>query len=98
MGRDLYYRLSVFTIHLPPLRERGDDPPMLVRHYVRRFNRELGGEVREVTPEAMELAAPLSLAGEYPRAAECAQAGAVACDRAGTHRGIPAGACVRPHR
>jgi DNA-binding NtrC family response regulator len=52
---DLYYRLSVFTIHLPALCERGDDLPMLVRHYVRRFNRELGREVREVTPEAMEL-------------------------------------------
>ncbi len=52
---DLYYRLSVFTIHLPPLRERGDDLPMLVRHYVRRFNRELGRQVRDVTPEVMDL-------------------------------------------
>jgi DNA-binding NtrC family response regulator len=52
---DLYYRLSVFTIHLPPLCERGDDLPMLVHHYVRRFNRELGREVRSVTPEAMDL-------------------------------------------
>jgi len=51
---DLYYRLSVFTIHLPPLRHRGDDLPMLVHHYVRRFNRELGRDVREVTPEVME--------------------------------------------
>jgi two-component system nitrogen regulation response regulator GlnG len=50
---DLYYRLGVFTIHLPPLRERGDDLPLLVRHYVRRFSRELGREVREVAPEAM---------------------------------------------
>jgi two-component system nitrogen regulation response regulator GlnG len=51
---DLYYRLGVFTIHLPPLRERGDDLPLLVRHYVRRYARELGREVREVSPEAME--------------------------------------------
>jgi two-component system, NtrC family, response regulator AtoC len=51
---DLYYRLSVFTIHLPPLRERGDDLPLLVRHYLRRFSRELGREVSEIAPEALE--------------------------------------------
>ena len=51
---DLYYRLSVFTIALPPLRERGDDLVMLVRQYLRRFNRELGREVCEVAPEALE--------------------------------------------
>jgi two-component system nitrogen regulation response regulator GlnG len=50
---DLYYRLGVFAIHLPPLRQRGDDLPMLVRHYVRRFSRELGREVRDVAPEAL---------------------------------------------
>jgi two-component system nitrogen regulation response regulator GlnG len=51
---DLYYRLGVFAIHLPPLRERGDDLPMLVRHYLRRYSQELGREVRDVAPEAME--------------------------------------------
>ncbi len=50
---DLYYRLGVFTIHLPPLRERGDDLPMLVKHYVRRFSQQLGRDVRSVAPEAL---------------------------------------------
>jgi two-component system nitrogen regulation response regulator GlnG len=50
----LYYRLSVFSIHLPPLRERGEDLPQLVQHFLRRFNRELGREVQDVAPEALE--------------------------------------------
>ena len=51
---DLYYRLGVFTIHLPPLRERGEDLALLVQFYLRRDRRELGREVREVAPEALE--------------------------------------------
>src|SRR5262245_12054296 len=50
---DLYYRLGVFTIHLPPLRERGDDLSFLVHHYVRRFSREMGRQVQEVAPETL---------------------------------------------
>jgi two-component system nitrogen regulation response regulator GlnG len=52
--QDLYYRLSVFTITLPPLRERGDDLALLIRHYVHRFAREMGREVREVAPQTLE--------------------------------------------
>ena len=52
---DLYYRLSVFLIELPALRERGDDLKQLVNFYIRRFNRELGRDIREVEPAAMEL-------------------------------------------
>jgi DNA-binding NtrC family response regulator len=51
---DLYYRLGVFTIHLPPLRERGDDLSLLAQHFVRQYSRELGREVRHVAPEALE--------------------------------------------
>lgn len=51
---DLYYRLSGFAIHLPPLRERGHDLEMLVRHYLRQGSRELGREIKEIAPEALE--------------------------------------------
>jgi two-component system nitrogen regulation response regulator GlnG len=52
---DLYYRLNVFTIALPPLRERIDDIPLLVQHFLANFNRELGKEVTTIDPEAMAL-------------------------------------------
>jgi two-component system nitrogen regulation response regulator GlnG len=52
---DLFYRLKVFTIALPPLRERPDDVPLLVAHFIKVLNRGLGKQVRSVSPEAMHL-------------------------------------------
>ncbi len=52
---DLYYRLNVINIHLPPLRERGDDVMLLVPHFAARFGRELGVEPPQFTPRAMEV-------------------------------------------
>ena len=50
---DLFYRLNVFPVHVPPLRERRDDIPLLARHFLRRANHP-GGEKR-LAPEALEL-------------------------------------------
>ena len=50
---DLFYRLNVVPIHLPPLRERRDDIPLLVEHFVQDFGQIYGVEPKRVTPEAM---------------------------------------------
>src|ERR1022692_2823525 len=52
---DLYYRLNVFRIELPPLRERRDDIPMLVDHFVRKFSRDMNKKILRVNPRAMDL-------------------------------------------
>ena len=52
---DLYYRLNVLNIYLPPLRERREDIPLLIRRFVREFAREHDRSFRGVTPEAMRL-------------------------------------------
>ena len=53
--RDLYYRLNVFAIHLPPLRERGRDVIDIALHFVRHFNREFGKTMQGISPEAQQL-------------------------------------------
>jgi two-component system nitrogen regulation response regulator GlnG len=53
--KDLYFRLNVFTIRLPPLRERGDDVPLLIDHYLRRLSVGLGKPDTQMSPEALEL-------------------------------------------
>src|SRR5918998_2838651 len=52
---DLYYRINVVHLHLPPLRERREDIPDLVRHFLDAYNRRFGLAVRRVSPEAMRM-------------------------------------------
>ena len=52
---DLFYRLNVFHIELPPLRERRDDIPLLVNHFVRKFSLQMNKKINRVSPEAMDL-------------------------------------------
>lgn len=52
---DLFYRINVFPIEIPPLRERTEDIPALAFHFLRTFNEELGKDVTEISSAAMDL-------------------------------------------
>ncbi len=52
---DLFYRLNVVHIHLPPLRERPDDIPLLVAHFLQKYAQEVGRQRVEISPEALNL-------------------------------------------
>jgi formate hydrogenlyase transcriptional activator len=60
---DLYYRLNVFPIHIPALRERPEDVPLLVRYFVQKFSRRLNKSVAYVPADAMEALAGYSWPG-----------------------------------
>lgn len=59
---DLYYRLNVVTLKLPPLSRRREDIPLLVEHFIRHFNMKMQKEIIGVTPEAMDAL----MRAEYP--------------------------------
>jgi len=53
--RDLYHRLNVASIYLPPLRERKEDIPLLCEHFLKSFSQQLGKDIRGVSPQAMSV-------------------------------------------
>jgi len=60
---DLFYRLNVIQIKIPPLRERKEDIPLLVNHFVRKYSADTGKEIEGISPEALELLLGYNFAG-----------------------------------
>lgn len=74
---DLFYRLNVINVHLPPLRERSEDIALLVEHFVQKQNKRLGTHVRGVTPEAMKLMMDYPWPGNVRELQNCIERGVV---------------------
>lgn len=53
--KDLFYRLNVVPIHLPPLRERREDVALLIRHFLKKYTQEMGKEIHNIASEVMKL-------------------------------------------
>jgi two-component system, NtrC family, response regulator AtoC len=61
--KDLFFRIAVVPIHLPPLRQRSEEIPLLVKHFIDRYNRSLDLAIEGVEPEAMKVLLGYSFTG-----------------------------------
>ncbi len=52
---DLYYRLNVIPVKIPPLRERNEDIPLLAKYFIEKYSKEFGKEIKKISPYALQL-------------------------------------------
>lgn len=76
---DLYYRLNVFQIELPPLRERKEDIPLLIQAFVKDFNNELGRSITSITPDAMDIFMGHNWPGNIRELRNCIEYASILC-------------------
>ena len=77
---DLFYRLNVLPIHIPPLRHRAEDIQLLVEHFTREASKRLGKKVTGVTPEAMKLLADYQWPGNVRELENTIERACVFCE------------------
>jgi DNA-binding NtrC family response regulator len=81
LRQDLYFRLNVFHINLPPLRERKDDIPLLVEYMLRDINAKHGRQVRGVSPDVLEMFDAYSWPGNVRELRNVLERAAIVSDR-----------------
>ena len=77
---DLYYRINTFPISLPPLRQRKEDIPLLVEHFVGQFSRELGKQITGVSRKAMDVLLDYHWPGNVRELKNCLERAAIVTD------------------
>ena len=86
---DLYYRLSVFQIHLPPLRERKEDIEILARTFIRLFSNKLGKQVEGMTPEFLTALKAADWRGNIRELRNVIERSMIICDKQLTLQDLP---------
>ena len=76
---DLLYRLNVFTLILPPLRERKEDIPLLANFFIRKYNQALSLDVQSITPEAVKLLSSYDWPGNVRELRNCMEYSVIVC-------------------
>jgi formate hydrogenlyase transcriptional activator len=92
---DLFYRLSVFPIRLPPLRDRSEDIPALVEQFLRRAGARLGRQFAGIEPESLARLQAFSWPGNVRELENVVEHSAILCDGAALH--VPPGLLVERH-
>ena len=86
---DLYFRLSVFQIHLPPLRERKEDIEMLVETFLKRFSTKLKKEIKGMTSEVVDILKGAEWRGNIRELKNVMERSAIVCDEEVTVQDLP---------
>lgn len=82
---DLYYRLNVFAIHLPPLRERKSDILLLAEHFLEKYEREHGKRVRRISTPAIDMLMSYHYPGNVRELENAIERAVLACDSSVIH-------------
>lgn len=86
---DLYFRLSVFQIHLPPLRERKEDIEMLAETFLKRFSTKLKKEIKGMTSEVVDILKGAEWRGDIRELKNVMERSAIVCDEEVTVQDLP---------